>query len=184
MADFPSKVNTETSSPNPQSSQQGGNSLRGLAANVTIRMDLTFLRSIVAVLMMVESILGLLQWALIASTHYTWIPAYGWVMFVAVTFWLLTTILFFLILFGVQQKMTFVPLATDGDGVQRHSHAPLSDRLPDQCSFRQSLLLWASCSCRWLWFGGDLGVRYQCVLLLSGLEGRWRKRCCQHGADL
>ncbi|XP_078478683.1 LOW QUALITY PROTEIN: plasmolipin [Lampetra planeri] len=109
MADFPSKVNTETSSPNPQSSQQGGNSLRGLAANVTIRMDLTFLRSIVAVLMMVESILGLLQWALIASTHYTWIPAYGWVMFVAVTFWLLTTILFFLILFGVQQKMTFVP---------------------------------------------------------------------------
>lgn len=54
MADFPSKVTTETSSPNSQSSQQGGNSLRGLAANVTIMMDMSFIRSIPAVLMMAE----------------------------------------------------------------------------------------------------------------------------------
>lgn len=35
--------------------------------------------------------------------------AFGWVMFVAVTLWILTTILFLLILFGAQQKLTFVP---------------------------------------------------------------------------
>ncbi|TDH09190.1 hypothetical protein EPR50_G00084140 [Perca flavescens] len=109
MADFPSKVTTETSSPNSQSSQQGGNSLRGLAANVTIMMDGSFIRSIPAILMIVEILLGLLQWALIAGAPYTLLPVYGWVMFVAVTLWILTTILFFMILFGAQQKLTFIP---------------------------------------------------------------------------
>ncbi|XP_044047968.1 plasmolipin [Siniperca chuatsi] len=109
MADFPSKVTTETSSPHSQNSQQGGNSLRGLAANVTTMMDMSFIRSIPAILMMAEIFLGLLQWALIASTHYTLVPANGWVMFVAVTLWILTTILFCMILFGAQRKLTTVP---------------------------------------------------------------------------
>ncbi|XP_035013778.1 plasmolipin [Hippoglossus stenolepis] len=109
MADFPSKVATETSSPNSQSSQQGGNSLRGLAANVTTRMDVVFIRSLPAILMIAEIITGLLQWALIASANYTYVPAYGWVMFVAVTLWILTTILFFMLLFGAQRKLSAVP---------------------------------------------------------------------------
>ncbi|XP_022605729.1 plasmolipin [Seriola dumerili] len=110
MADFPSKVTTETSSPNSQSSQQGGNSLRGLTANVTTMMDMSFIRSIPAILMIAEIFLGLLHWALIARTQpYTGAPAYGWVMFVAVTLWILTTILFFMILFSVQRKLTSVP---------------------------------------------------------------------------
>ncbi|XP_031159707.1 plasmolipin [Sander lucioperca] len=109
MADFPSKVTTETSSPHSQSSQQGGNSLQGLAANITTMMDRSFIRSIPAILMIVEIVLGLLHWALIASAPYTVLPAYGWVMFVAVTLWILTTILFFMILFGAQQKLTSVP---------------------------------------------------------------------------
>ncbi|XP_031730266.1 plasmolipin [Anarrhichthys ocellatus] len=109
MADFPSKVSTETSSPNSQSAQQGGSSLRGMAADVTTMLDMSFIRSIPAILMMAEIFLGLLQWALIASAPYTWVPAYGWVMFVAVTLWILTTILFFMILFGAQEKLTFVP---------------------------------------------------------------------------
>ncbi|XP_053175608.1 plasmolipin [Scomber japonicus] len=109
MADFPSKVTTETSSPHYDNQQQGGNSLRGLTANVTTMMDMTFVRSIPAVLMMVEIFLGLLQWALIASAPYMAFPVYGWVMFVAVTLWILTTILFLMILFGTQQKLTFVP---------------------------------------------------------------------------
>lgn len=54
MADFPSKVTTETSSTPTQSSQQGGNSLRGLTASVTNIMDMSFIRSIPAILMMVE----------------------------------------------------------------------------------------------------------------------------------
>ncbi|XP_029993147.1 plasmolipin [Sphaeramia orbicularis] len=109
MADFPSKVTTETSSPNSQNSQQGGNSLRGLASTVTVRMDISFIRSIPAILMVVEIVLGLLHWALIASAPYTVLPAYGWVMFVAVTFWILTIVLFCLILFGAQQNMTTIP---------------------------------------------------------------------------
>ncbi|KAM7414104.1 hypothetical protein PAMA_019089 [Pampus argenteus] len=103
MADFPSKVTTETSS----SSQQGGNSPQGLLSNFAI--DMSFIRSIPAVLMMAEIFLGLLHWALIASCPYTLFPAYGWVMFVAVTLWILTTVLFFTILFCVQQKLTFIP---------------------------------------------------------------------------
>lgn len=51
MADFPSKVTTETSSPQ---SQQGGNSLQGLAAQVKFMMDMSFIRSIPAFLMMAE----------------------------------------------------------------------------------------------------------------------------------
>lgn len=109
MADFPSKVTTETSSPNSQSSQQGGNSLSGLTANMTNRMDISFIRSIPAILMLVEIISGLLQWSLIASAPYTVLPVYGWVMFVAVTLWILTTILFFMILFGAQQILTSIP---------------------------------------------------------------------------
>ncbi|TNN00963.1 hypothetical protein fugu_012209 [Takifugu bimaculatus] len=86
MADFPSKVSTETSSPH----SQGGNSFRG----VTGMMDMSFLRSIVAILMIIEIVLGMIHWALIASTPYVHAAAYGWVMFVAVTLWLLTIGLF------------------------------------------------------------------------------------------
>lgn len=59
--------------------------------------------------MMAEIFLGLLHWALIASTFYSELPAYGWVMFVAVTTWILTTILFFMILFSAHRKLTSVP---------------------------------------------------------------------------
>ncbi|XP_057692421.1 plasmolipin [Corythoichthys intestinalis] len=109
MADFPSKVTTETGSPSSQSTQQGGNSLRGLAANVTNNMDMSFIRSIPSVLMMAQIFLGLLHWALIASSPYMFAPANGWVLFVAVTFWLLTSILFLSIVFGLQRRLSAVP---------------------------------------------------------------------------
>lgn len=54
MADFPSKVHTETGSPYSQGPSQEGNSLRGLAANVTSMMDMSFLQSITAILMIIE----------------------------------------------------------------------------------------------------------------------------------
>ncbi|XP_068595925.1 plasmolipin [Brachionichthys hirsutus] len=109
MADFPSKVNTETSSPHSYGSQHGGNSLRGLPSNITTMMDLSFAQSIPAILMMAEIFLGLLHWALIASTPYMKVPVYGWVIFVAVTMWIITTILFLMILFGVHRRLSFVP---------------------------------------------------------------------------
>nr|XP_057944171.1 plasmolipin isoform X2 [Doryrhamphus excisus] len=72
-------------------------------------MDISFIRSIPAMLMVAQICLGLLHWALIAGSPYMWAPANGWVLFVAVTFWLLTAILFFLILFGGQSRLTVVP---------------------------------------------------------------------------
>uniref|UniRef100_A0A3B5LCM5 Plasmolipin n=1 Tax=Xiphophorus couchianus TaxID=32473 RepID=A0A3B5LCM5_9TELE len=85
MADFPSKVTTETSSPQPQ---QGAGRL--LSSSVL-------------------QVLGLLHWALIAGAPYWLVPAYGWVMFVAVTLWILTTLLFLVLLFSVPQILSAVP---------------------------------------------------------------------------
>ncbi|XP_034032838.1 plasmolipin [Thalassophryne amazonica] len=107
MADFPSKVTTETSS--PQSSQEEDKSLRRLFFNITNKVDVSFLRSIPAILMVAEIVFGLVHWTLIASTNYRAFPVYGWVMFVAITLWILTTILFFMNLFVVQVKLTFIP---------------------------------------------------------------------------
>ncbi|KAG7279768.1 hypothetical protein CRUP_008838 [Coryphaenoides rupestris] len=101
MAEFPSKVATETSPPQADGGQQGGNSLRGLAASVSTQLDMSFIRSIPAVLMVIEIVSGLLQWTLIATVYFVPLTVYGWVMFVAVTLWLLTTILFCMILFRV-----------------------------------------------------------------------------------
>lgn len=61
MADFPSKVTTETSAPHTQGSQQGGNSFSGMAANVTTMVDISFIRSIPAILMMAEVVCTRLQ---------------------------------------------------------------------------------------------------------------------------
>ncbi|KAJ8335570.1 hypothetical protein SKAU_G00389120 [Synaphobranchus kaupii] len=105
MADFPAKVSTETSSPQSQSS---GSRFQSFASQY-VSMDLGFLRTIPAGLMLVEIVLGLLVWALIAASAYSNIPAYGWVMFVSVIFWLLTIFLFFLIFFGVQGRTSFLP---------------------------------------------------------------------------
>ncbi|KAJ3596614.1 hypothetical protein NHX12_003018 [Muraenolepis orangiensis] len=109
MAEFPSTVTTATSAPQPDGGQSGGNSLRGLASSISLSLDISFIRSIPGILMMVEIVSGLLQWTLIASVSFAAFTVYGWVMFVAVTLWLVTSILFCLILFGVQLKLTFVP---------------------------------------------------------------------------
>lgn len=53
--------------------------------------------------------MGLLHWALIVSGPHWLFAAYGWALFVAITLWLLTIILFFFILFGVLQKLPALP---------------------------------------------------------------------------
>ncbi|XP_064191528.1 plasmolipin [Anguilla rostrata] len=105
MADFPAKVSTETSSPPPQG---GGDRIQAMASRY-VTMDMDFLRTIPAGLMLVEIVLGLLVWALIAASGYANVPAYGWVMFVSVIFWLLTLFLFFVLFFGVRNKLGFLP---------------------------------------------------------------------------
>lgn len=98
MAEFPAKVSTQTST--PDASSGGG---------FWPKPDLTFIMSIPGILMMVELVLGLLVWALIADTNYAAVPAYGWVMFVAIFCWLLTLILFIIIFLQLQRRIPVVP---------------------------------------------------------------------------
>lgn len=99
MAEFPSKVSTRTSSP----AQSAG------ASASALRPDLGFVRSSFGVLMLLQLVLGLLVWALIADTPYHLYPAYGWVMFVAVFLWLVTIIFFVNYLFQLHMKLYMVP---------------------------------------------------------------------------
>ncbi|XP_066569602.1 plasmolipin [Amia ocellicauda] len=101
MAEFPAKVSTVTSS-QPHTTGQSFTSR-------FLSVDLVFIRTIPAILMIFEIALGLLVWALIASTHYYKIPAFGWVMFVSVVLWILTIILFLLYFLGVNRKLAIVP---------------------------------------------------------------------------
>ncbi|KAJ6666174.1 hypothetical protein lerEdw1_001078 [Lerista edwardsae] len=99
MPEFPAKVSTRTSSPASASLSAPGSSA----------MDVEFLKSLFGVLMAVEIVLGCLVWALIADTYYQPYPSYGWVMFVAVFFWLVTVILYGMYLFQLQLKLYMIP---------------------------------------------------------------------------
>uniref|UniRef100_A0A8C4P6Q3 CKLF like MARVEL transmembrane domain containing 8 n=1 Tax=Dromaius novaehollandiae TaxID=8790 RepID=A0A8C4P6Q3_DRONO len=67
------------------------------ASSSTLAYDREFLRTLPGLLMVAEIVLGLLVWTLIAGTEYFLYPAFGWVMFVAVFYWVLTV--FFLIIY-------------------------------------------------------------------------------------
>lgn len=55
---------------------------------------------------LILQVLGLLVWTLIAGTEYFRVPAFGWVMFVAVFYWVLTV--FFLIVY-ITMTYTRIP---------------------------------------------------------------------------
>ncbi|XP_042294104.1 plasmolipin [Sceloporus undulatus] len=100
MADFPAKISTRTSSsPGPEAA----------AASSASSFDLAFLRSLFGILMALEIVLGCLVWALIADTYYQPYPSYGWVMFVAIFFWLVTVIIFGMYLLKLQAKLYMIP---------------------------------------------------------------------------
>ncbi|KAL0968177.1 hypothetical protein UPYG_G00263390 [Umbra pygmaea] len=101
MADFPANVATVTSS---HQSQQSSSTYQ-LAS---VSLDLGLVKSIDGLLMLAEIGVGLLHWTLIASAFYTMVPAYGWVMFVAVTLWVLTIVLFLILFLGVHHNFNSV----------------------------------------------------------------------------
>ncbi|KAI2653522.1 plasmolipin [Labeo rohita] len=98
MADFPGKVNTQTTSSEPQRS-----------FGIMGMVDMDFIKSIPGMLLIAEIVVGLLVWALIASTSYSSSPAYGWVLFVSVTLWLLSIALFVVLLLRFYQRLPVVP---------------------------------------------------------------------------
>ncbi|XP_067276570.1 plasmolipin isoform X2 [Pseudorasbora parva] len=99
MADFPGKVNTQTSSQEPQRSY-----------GIPSRVDMDFIKSIPGILLLAEIVVGLLVWALIASTPYASLyAAYGWVLFVSVTLWLLSIALLVVLLLRIHQSLPSIP---------------------------------------------------------------------------
>ncbi|XP_059569650.1 plasmolipin [Alligator mississippiensis] len=100
MAEFPGRVSTRTSTP-----ASGGEGLPGLR----LAADGAFLRSAPGLLMLLQTVFGLLVWALIADTYYQAYAAYGWVMFVSVFFWLVTVILFVMYLLQLHLKLYMIP---------------------------------------------------------------------------
>lgn len=105
MGDFPPTVNTETGG----SLYDNVHRRHGGQAAYRTKMNTAFIRSIPAILMLLEMVLGLLHWALIVSVPVLLMPAYGWVLFVAITLWILTIALFLVILLEGYQYMTCIP---------------------------------------------------------------------------
>nr|XP_033799654.1 plasmolipin [Geotrypetes seraphini]XP_033799655.1 plasmolipin [Geotrypetes seraphini] len=99
MAEFPSKVSTHTST----------REASGFFTLGTPTCDVAFLKSVMGILMMVEIVLGLLVWALIADSHYHPYAAYHWVMFVAIFCWLMTIILLVIYLLQLHVKLHMLP---------------------------------------------------------------------------
>ncbi|XP_032892091.1 plasmolipin [Amblyraja radiata] len=98
MADFPDKVNTQTST---------GSNARG---NFPIGIDTYFLKSFFGILMIVELVFGLLVWALISGSRISaGDEAFGWVIFVAIFLWIFTIILFLFYLLNLTSKLPKVP---------------------------------------------------------------------------
>ncbi|XP_066487386.1 CKLF-like MARVEL transmembrane domain-containing protein 8 [Tiliqua scincoides] len=84
------------------------------SASSTLAYDREFLRTLPGLLMVAEIVFGLLVWTLIAGTEYFLYPVFGWVMFVAVFYWVLT--LFFLIIYMTMTytRISQVPWTTVG----------------------------------------------------------------------
>ncbi|TRY82866.1 hypothetical protein DNTS_022073 [Danionella cerebrum] len=96
---MPGKVNTQTGShQEPQRTSM-----------VSLNVDMDFIKSIPGILLIAEFVCGLLVWPLIASTPYYLYPAYGWVMFVSVTLWILSFVLLIVLLLRFHQSLPSVP---------------------------------------------------------------------------
>ncbi|KAF4091598.1 hypothetical protein AMELA_G00038690 [Ameiurus melas] len=97
MADFPGMVNTQTSS---QTSH---------ASVMNAFVDLNFIKSLPGILLLVEIVFGLLVWALVSSIAYWVLHAYGWVLFVSITLWILSILLFIILFLGMRRKFPSIP---------------------------------------------------------------------------
>ncbi|XP_069504903.1 CKLF-like MARVEL transmembrane domain-containing protein 8 [Ambystoma mexicanum] len=82
------------------------------SSTASIAYDRGFLRTPQGLLLLAEIVLGMLVWALIAGTEYFLFPGFGWVMFVAVCYWVLSV--FFLIIYITMAytRISHVPWAT------------------------------------------------------------------------
>ncbi|XP_067905678.1 plasmolipin-like isoform X2 [Heterodontus francisci] len=104
MAEFPGKVNTQTST------RTHSNTVSPRFSPIGV--DIYFLKSSIGILMIVELVFGLLVWALIAGSRIrSGDAAFGWVIFVAIFLWILTIIIFIFFLLSLTPKLPMVPWA-------------------------------------------------------------------------
>ncbi|XP_064803334.1 CKLF-like MARVEL transmembrane domain-containing protein 8 [Oncorhynchus masou masou] len=83
-------------------------------SNSTLIYDRQFLRTTSGLLVFAEIVFGLLVWMLIAGTEYFRVSAFGWVMFVAILYWVLTVIFLIIYLTMAYNRIPQVPWTTVG----------------------------------------------------------------------
>nr|DBA24916.1 TPA: hypothetical protein GDO54_012509 [Pyxicephalus adspersus] len=77
--------------------------------SASLAYDRSFISTVPGLLLLAEIVFGLLVWALIAGSEYFLYPAFGWVMFVAVFYWVLTVFLFILFITRAYTRIHKVP---------------------------------------------------------------------------
>ncbi|KAG7469806.1 hypothetical protein MATL_G00132710 [Megalops atlanticus] len=80
----------------------------------TLAYDKHFIRTVPGFLIFAEIVFGLLVWTLIGGTEYFRVPAFGWVMFVAVFYWVLTVFFLIIYLTMAYTRIPQVPWTTVG----------------------------------------------------------------------
>uniref|UniRef100_A0A4W5RGV8 CKLF-like MARVEL transmembrane domain containing 8b n=1 Tax=Hucho hucho TaxID=62062 RepID=A0A4W5RGV8_9TELE len=80
----------------------------------TLDYDRNFFRTASGLLVFAEIVFGLLVWMLIAGTEYFPVSAFGWVLFVAILYWVLTVIFLIIYLTMAYKKIPQVPWTTVG----------------------------------------------------------------------
>ncbi|XP_070296136.1 LOW QUALITY PROTEIN: CKLF-like MARVEL transmembrane domain-containing protein 8 [Salvelinus sp. IW2-2015] len=83
-------------------------------ATSTLACDRHFFRTATGLLVFAEIVFGLLVWMLIAGTEYFRVSAFGWVMFVAILYWVLTVIFLIIYLTTAYNRIPQVPWTTVG----------------------------------------------------------------------
>ncbi|XP_045064239.1 CKLF-like MARVEL transmembrane domain-containing protein 8 [Coregonus clupeaformis] len=80
----------------------------------TLAYDRHFFRTASGLLDFAEIVIGLLVWMLIAGTNYFRVSAFGWVMFVAILYWVLTVIFLIIYLTMAYNRIPQVPWTVVG----------------------------------------------------------------------
>uniref|UniRef100_A0A4W5RDJ2 CKLF like MARVEL transmembrane domain containing 8 n=1 Tax=Hucho hucho TaxID=62062 RepID=A0A4W5RDJ2_9TELE len=80
----------------------------------TLDYDRNFFRTASGLLVFAEIVFGLLVWTLIAGTEYFRVSAFGWVLFMAILYWVLTVIFLIIYLTMAYNKIPQVPWTTVG----------------------------------------------------------------------
>ncbi|XP_018419260.1 PREDICTED: CKLF-like MARVEL transmembrane domain-containing protein 8 isoform X1 [Nanorana parkeri] len=75
----------------------------------SLSYDRSFITTAPGLLLLAETVFGLPVWALIAGSEYFLFPAFGWVMFVAVFYWVLTVVLLIIYITRAFTRISKVP---------------------------------------------------------------------------